>query len=147
MTPVYQDSARLTFADLDKIARDVQIAYCLGKSNNFDHAFAKAVEQVVLDRCAAQLDALREEVARLTKERDEAREWWGIQDLRVGELVSELAALKAQPTDVDAVMVLADAWVVAAIHAALAANCGNTTLATPNAAREALRAKLAARKD
>src|SRR4051794_30577556 len=56
----------------------------------------------------AQLDALREEVARLTKERDAAIEDAKEIRARWNDAENEFAALKAQPTDVDALMALAD---------------------------------------
>lgn len=34
----------LTFAQLDKLARDAQIAFCLDKHSSFEVAFARAIE-------------------------------------------------------------------------------------------------------
>lgn len=66
----------------------------------------------------------------------------GESETRKAHSSAYLAALKAKQIDVEAVMRLADEWVVEAIHAALAANTGHATLADPDTAREALRASL-----
>jgi hypothetical protein len=129
----------------------------------------------------AQLDALRDEVARLTKERDEARDTHVFQYslamarkadealagfknfhrslcARFGYVHDELywfrdqvsleehiAALKAQPTDVDALMALADDYALRYFQCIRHGTPDD--VANKNATREALRAKLAARKE
>jgi hypothetical protein len=118
----------------------------------------------------SQLDALREEVARLTKERRQlefamgawkeifwavARElnclpstfWDGNAHVLKAaiKLNAELAALKAQPSDVDALMALADKY--ASCKAEHEEHAPAGSLSNMIAAREALRAKLAARKE
>lgn len=98
----------------------------------------------------SQLDALREEVARLTKNLAACEELQRI-DVRNylecaaerDRLRAELAALKAQPTDVDEVMALADEWTTLERRY----ERGNASSEACDAAREALRAKLAARKE
>lgn len=84
----------------------------------------------------AQLDALREEVARLTRELVDAM-------AEHDDVRAELAALKAQPTDVDALMELADEWTTLERRY----ERGNVSSEACDTAREALRAKLAARKE
>jgi ABC-type hemin transport system substrate-binding protein len=89
----------------------------------------------------SQLDALREEVARLTKERDEAQDAERQLSEQMDAVSNELAALKAQPTDIDALMALADEM------AEWAGERFGSGFRHYESAREALRAKLAARKE
>ncbi len=104
----------------------------------------------------SQLTALRMELAEMTEgqdhwkaRRDFYRSEWSRKRAELRRLSNEndslrdqLATLKAHP-NVEACMALADAWVVAAIHKALAANTGKHTDSNPDAAREALRKELA----
>jgi chromosome segregation ATPase len=110
----------------------------------------------------SQLDALREEVARLTRERDR---WKSSRDFYRGEwsrkraelrrmsnevdsMSAELTALKAQPSDVDALMALADEFAAAAVRTASITNDrSDVGTHAVDTAREALRAKLVARKE
>lgn len=55
----------LTFSELDEIARNIQIDYCLGKVMSFDSAFARAVEQAVRAQWAAEVAAKDAEIAGL----------------------------------------------------------------------------------
>lgn len=91
--------------------------------------------QAALDTLAAEVGRLTGELAEAVADAKEIRARWN-------DAENEFAALKAALPDAEAVMALADAWVVEAIHAALAANGGHTSLADPDAAREALRAAL-----
>lgn len=98
--------------------------------------------QAALDKLTAERDAALEQVRAWISEN--GRGGW-IDNLRNAEQARriELDSLKASPAvNVDEAMRLADEWVVEAIHAALAANSGHTTLADPDAAREALCAYL-----
>jgi hypothetical protein len=89
----------------------------------------------------SQLSALRDQVARLERERDAAFAMSRC-ECAPDECCANLVASKAAPLDVERAMELADEWVVGAIHAALAANTGHISLADPDAAREALRLHL-----
>jgi hypothetical protein len=88
--------------------------YWLDSAHQPDERYVAAVIAALTPRAPAQakLDALREEVARLTKERDAAFAMSRCEcsaDEACANLVklqAELAALKAQPTDVDALAAL-----------------------------------------
>ncbi len=110
-------------------------------------------EEVARLKAAAQESALQylsdngqwiEEVARLTKERDEATAGEFVASRDLAAACNELAALKAQPSDVDALMALADDY---AGENYKAERFGGHYCEDRNTAREALRAKLAARKE
>lgn len=97
----------------------------------------------------SQLDALREEVARLKAAAQESALQYlsdnGQWIEETGRLRAELAALKAQPTDVDALMALADDYALRYFQCIRHGTPDD--VANKNATREALRAKLAARKE